>query len=94
MVAPKSSESPSAMNWAPHYPAFVIKEDEKTRDVADTETGGTEGESSLSKKVEVADIGCGFGGLLFALAPKMPETLLLGTKSHPPSNTTTTPHTR
>ncbi|GAB7366052.1 hypothetical protein MBLNU230_g7621t1 [Neophaeotheca triangularis] len=32
----------------------------------------------LSKQVEIADIGCGFGGLLFALAPRMPETLLLG----------------
>ena len=33
----------------------------------------------MEKQVEVADIGCGFGGLLFALAPKMPDTLLLGT---------------
>ncbi|KAH6678303.1 hypothetical protein B0J14DRAFT_650524 [Halenospora varia] len=32
----------------------------------------------LTKEVEVADIGCGFGGLLVALAPKMPNTLLLG----------------
>jgi len=32
----------------------------------------------LSKKVEVADIGCGFGGLLFALAPHFPDTLILG----------------
>jgi hypothetical protein len=30
------------------------------------------------KKVEIADIGCGFGGLLFALGPKFPETLILG----------------
>lgn len=32
----------------------------------------------LTKDVEVADIGCGFGGLLVALAPKLPNTLLLG----------------
>ena len=32
----------------------------------------------MTKQVEVADIGCGFGGLLFALAPKLPNTLLLG----------------
>lgn len=32
----------------------------------------------LTKDVEVADIGCGFGGLLVALAPTMPDTLLLG----------------
>jgi len=30
------------------------------------------------KKVEVVDVGCGFGGLLFALAPQMPDTLILG----------------
>ncbi|KAF8313708.1 hypothetical protein DL93DRAFT_2058923 [Clavulina sp. PMI_390] len=30
------------------------------------------------KKVEFADIGCGFGGLLIALAPMFPETLMLG----------------
>jgi len=30
------------------------------------------------KKVEVADIGCGFGGLIVSLAPKLPETLMLG----------------
>jgi len=32
----------------------------------------------LTKDVEVADIGCGFGGLLVALAPKFPATLMLG----------------
>ncbi|CAK4032259.1 tRNA (guanine-N(7)-)-methyltransferase [Lecanosticta acicola] len=30
------------------------------------------------KRVTVADIGCGFGGLLFALAPRLPDQLLLG----------------
>ena len=29
-------------------------------------------------KVEIADIGCGFGGLIVALAQAMPETLMLG----------------
>lgn len=32
----------------------------------------------LRQDIEVADIGCGFGGLLMALAPAMPETLILG----------------
>lgn len=32
----------------------------------------------LTRDVEVADIGCGFGGLLVALAPKLPNTLMLG----------------
>ena len=30
------------------------------------------------QKVTIADVGCGFGGLLFALAPILPEHLLLG----------------
>ena len=30
------------------------------------------------KKVEVADVGCGFGGLLMRLAPLFPDTLMLG----------------
>lgn len=34
--------------------------------------------NKLVKEVEVADIGCGFGGLLVALAPKLPDKLLLG----------------
>jgi len=30
------------------------------------------------KKIEVVDIGCGFGGLLVSLAPLLPDTLILG----------------
>ncbi|KAF8650995.1 hypothetical protein AX16_004981 [Volvariella volvacea WC 439] len=30
------------------------------------------------KRVEFADVGCGFGGLLIALAPLFPDTLMLG----------------
>src|ERR1700712_2347890 len=30
------------------------------------------------KNVEIADIGCGYGGLLFALSPRFPNTLILG----------------
>lgn len=54
--------SPEAMDWSAYYPAFV----------ADGARG------RLRKGVEVVDIGCGFGGLLVALAPLMPETLMLG----------------
>ncbi len=35
-------------------------------------------ETAGSSKVEIADIGCGFGGLLIALAPVFPKTLILG----------------
>ena len=30
------------------------------------------------KTPEFADVGCGFGGLLIALAPLFPDTLMLG----------------
>ncbi|GAB7343157.1 hypothetical protein MBLNU457_1231t2 [Dothideomycetes sp. NU457] len=54
------------MDWATHYPAFASQE--TTPD----------GKAQMKKQVEIADIGCGFGGLSFALAPKFPETLILG----------------
>jgi tRNA (guanine-N7-)-methyltransferase len=57
--------SPETMDWSQYFPAFVSN-------------GAPEGIRKLSKDVEVADIGCGFGGLLVALAPKLPNTLLLG----------------
>ncbi|KAI0293815.1 putative methyltransferase [Russula brevipes] len=34
--------------------------------------------SGTGKKPEFADVGCGFGGLLIALAPLYPDTLMLG----------------
>ena len=40
------------------------------------------GDDSRSGKVpEFADVGCGFGGLLMALAPMFPDTLMLGMHS-------------
>ncbi|KAH3663054.1 hypothetical protein OGATHE_004630 [Ogataea polymorpha] len=38
----------------------------------DSDTG------KLDRKVEIADIGCGFGGLLVDLAPHFPDSLILG----------------
>lgn len=52
------------MNWSGYFPAY-----------ADTESA-----TSLKpgKAVDIADIGCGFGGLTVALAPKNPDSLVLG----------------
>ncbi|KYK55113.1 RGS-protein [Drechmeria coniospora] len=61
-------ESPAAMDWSKYYPSFV-----------DDDAPEQQGQPRRMKKdVEVVDIGCGFGGLLVALAPMMPETLMLG----------------
>jgi hypothetical protein len=39
--------------------------------------------SSTGKTPEFADVGCGFGGLLIALAPLFPDTLMLGQFTYP-----------
>ncbi|KAF2647543.1 hypothetical protein K491DRAFT_763630 [Lophiostoma macrostomum CBS 122681] len=77
-------KSPSDMDWASHYPAYTVKEESGEYE----KEHGAESEShdpgqpttvrAISKPVEIADIGCGFGGLLFGLAPEFPDTLLLG----------------
>jgi tRNA (guanine-N7-)-methyltransferase len=60
--------SPATMDWSTHYPTLF-------------DAPATEGEGSgvgKGKRVEFADVGCGFGGLLISLAPLFPETLMLG----------------
>ncbi|KAM0723231.1 hypothetical protein Q7P37_001431 [Cladosporium fusiforme] len=79
----KYPESPEAMDWSQHYPAYVATTSEQTNPGAaqDPSTSNqivTTQHPKMQKLPEVADIGCGFGGLLFALAPKLPNTLLLG----------------
>lgn len=67
-----SPASPAQMDWASHYPAYAE---------APVEIEGTEDSMSIKKMkqdVDVADIGCGFGGLTVALAPKLPNSLILG----------------
>ncbi len=56
---------PSRMDWSTHYPKYLS-----------TTTPNSGGQ--LSRPVEFADVGCGFGGLLMALAPQFPDTLMLG----------------
>jgi hypothetical protein len=57
------------MDWTTHYPAFVKSQTGRESDGAPP---------TMTKRVEIADIGCGFGGLLVALSPLFPETLMLG----------------
>lgn len=67
------------------YPAYVAPGQEET--VPETVTAPEENgqlvkvvktPKALTKNVEVADIGCGYGGLLMALGLVMPDTLCLG----------------
>ncbi|EXJ96495.1 tRNA (guanine-N(7)-)-methyltransferase [Capronia coronata CBS 617.96] len=58
--------SPADMDWSTHYPAFVESK---------PEAGAP---CKMSKDVEIADIGCGFGGLLIALSPIFSNKLIIG----------------
>lgn len=65
------------------YPAFVTEgQDDVETEIATQQEGQVvktmAKKKRLTKDVEVADIGCGFGGLLVALSPAMPDTLCLG----------------
>ncbi|KAH3902105.1 probable tRNA (guanine-N(7)-)-methyltransferase [Saccharomycodes ludwigii] len=55
-------KSPNEMNWTKLYPGFVDPNDP----------------TKLLSKVTIADIGCGYGGLLVDLAPHFPHDLILG----------------
>lgn len=68
------------MDWSTYYPAFIAPQPSAQQDTNTTTTpkDGIPSIPKLVKDVEVADIGCGFGGLLVALAPKLPDKLLLG----------------
>lgn len=71
------------MDWSQHYPAYIATSGPQSTPGAAEQTSEstqltTKSIPTMSQQVEVADIGCGFGGLLFALAPKLPNTLLLG----------------
>ncbi|CAF9926705.1 MAG: tRNA (guanine-N(7)-)-methyltransferase [Alectoria fallacina] len=58
------------MDWSLCYPAFVVPDTQLV-----TEDHALK---PLTKPVTIADIGCGFGGLLVALSPLLPDELILG----------------
>jgi hypothetical protein len=69
-----SPRTPKLMDWASSYPHFA-------KSSQSPDTSGTS-VRQLTQDVTVADVGCGFGGLLMALGPKMPNDLLLGKFSY------------
>ncbi|KAK5168425.1 tRNA (guanine-N(7)-)-methyltransferase (tRNA(m7G46)-methyltransferase) [Saxophila tyrrhenica] len=64
------------MDWSQHYPAFATQTDSGPEQ--NGSATATAASKTVTADVTIADIGCGYGGLLFALAPKHPSTLLLG----------------
>ncbi|KAH9818802.1 putative methyltransferase-domain-containing protein [Melampsora americana] len=67
--------SPEKMNWNDHYPSFFTSPEVKVNETVQ--------DLKINQKVEFADVGCGFGGLLVALAPLFPTTLMLGMEIRP-----------
>ncbi|KAK7623273.1 putative methyltransferase-domain-containing protein [Phyllosticta citricarpa] len=71
--------APEHMDWASLYPAYAQQQEGEQAENSERRVAEkTLSQRRISKDVEIADIGCGFGGLLFALAPKLPDSLLLG----------------
>lgn len=68
---------PDLMDWGEHFPAYVVT---PPADQQEQDEGGKAGgeKKKLSKRVTVADVGCGFGGLLVALSTILPDELILG----------------
>ncbi|KAK4259329.1 hypothetical protein QN277_005671 [Acacia crassicarpa] len=54
--------SPSHVDYSLHYPEYFPPSDQ----------------ANNPKKIQFADIGCGFGGLLISLSTLFPETLMIG----------------
>ncbi|CAI2165623.1 16784_t:CDS:2 [Funneliformis geosporum] len=65
--------SPAHMDWSRHFPEFFTLKNENN----DQGTSTQHNPSSI-QKVEFADLGCGYGGLLVALSTLFPDTLMLG----------------
>ena len=88
---------PDLMDWAEHFPAYLItdpaEQDQDQEQEQEPEEGKagvvmmkkTKERKRLSKRVTVADVGCGFGGLLVALSTILPDELILGERELPPS---------
>ncbi|ESO10415.1 hypothetical protein HELRODRAFT_91834 [Helobdella robusta] len=68
---------PDQANWSELYPAYFNDEDGVSRDC---QTGNIDGDdrNKSKRQVEIADVGCGYGGLLIELSTLMPDKLILG----------------
>ncbi|RHZ46646.1 hypothetical protein Glove_610g8 [Diversispora epigaea] len=72
-------KSPAYMDWSKHFPAFFpLKQNAEKPSEESPSNVYQKPQRLLQKKVEFADLGCGYGGLLVALSTIFPETLMLG----------------
>lgn len=68
------------MDWSPYFPAYVADSEELPDADSHAEDGGSAlaAPKKMKQDVEIIDIGCGFGGLLVAMGPAVPKSLMLG----------------
>ncbi|POG73578.1 hypothetical protein GLOIN_2v1585955 [Rhizophagus irregularis DAOM 181602=DAOM 197198] len=64
--------NPAHMDWSAHYPEFFTSKSDNIQ------VPNIISQPSIQKKVEFADLGCGYGGLLVALSTLFPDVLMLG----------------
>ncbi|KAF9613320.1 hypothetical protein IFM89_006830 [Coptis chinensis] len=70
--------TPSHVDYALHYPQY-FQTDHTIADNGDVNNNSTASlHKTQSKKIQFADIGCGFGGLIVSLSTLFPETLMIG----------------
>ena len=78
-----SPASPDQMDWSPYYPTYFAR----ARGLPEPIDIATDPNEDLRVEavgfkdagiVDIVDIGCGFGGLLVELGPKLPNSVILG----------------
>lgn len=78
-----SPVSPNQMDWSPYYPTYFTRPRGLPEPIdITTDPGEDMGAEAVALKktriVDIVDIGCGFGGLLVELGPKLPNSVILG----------------
>lgn len=66
------------MDWSVHFPAYIDHSPDPPASQHDAPSSDIPKPAPLRKPVTVLDIGCGFGGLLVALSPLLPDDLIVG----------------
>ncbi|OUZ99208.1 tRNA (guanine-N-7) methyltransferase [Macleaya cordata] len=70
--------APSQVDYSLHYPHFFPSDETCNENCNSTINPEASILKPHSKKIQFADIGCGFGGLLISLSTLFPETLMIG----------------
>ncbi|KAK6084315.1 tRNA (guanine-N(7)-)-methyltransferase [Seiridium cupressi] len=72
--------SPEEMDWSTYFPAYIADMEELPDAAPSAHENGQASSSprKLKQEVDIIDIGCGFGGLLVAMGPAVPNSLMLG----------------